>query len=200
MLNLIQVSGAVRSRPTAVGQFVNHARSDSATGIGTSPNVSDRRDVIRSFGRQTLCLTERCLQEITESGIPFDDAFRYSHQLLSICLSGTRIACSGFKSAEKREIAEQVLLLGGNFTATVDRSTTLIIAARMMSTKVYQAMELGKPIVNSEWIQSCFRDLKNAATKPFILPKLAGCVITSSELTPKQRRELSKFTRDEGGV
>jgi hypothetical protein len=200
MLRCVKVSGAVRSRSPAAGQFVKHCRSDRAAQPIMSPKVSDSTDVIRSFGTRTLCLTEQCLQDLTQSGIPFEDAFRHSHQLLSICLAGLRIGCSGFDAAQKREIGKQVFLLGGNFMATVDESTTLLIAARMMSTKVYRAIGLGKPIVSSEWIQLCFRDLTNAETEPFILPKFAGCIITSSDLTPKQRTELSKYIRREGGV
>jgi hypothetical protein len=162
--------------------------------------ISHREDVIHDYGTAKLSLTKQCFQEIIQEGMRFGDAFCHSHQLIGICLWGVEVACTGFEANEIREIGKKVFLLGGKFTSVVTATTTVLIARRMMSAKVYTALTFDTPIVSIEWIQTCFENLSRIPFESFVMPKFAGCIITSSELTPKQRSGLSKFVKTNGGV
>jgi hypothetical protein len=95
---------------------------------------------------------------------------------------------------------KQVSLLGGTFQRCYNEDTTLVIAASSASPKVYAASQADLPIVTRTWLQSCFERRVRIPLKDFLIKPFFGCKFCSSDLTPRQRSELSRLVRAGGGL
>ncbi len=86
---------------------------------------------------------EQELQDIDEHRIP--------------CLGGLLVSCTGFGNVHTKELAKQVRLSGGDFSADLSSSCTHLIAKHREGDKYKFAQRKGIAIVSQEWLDECIK-------------------------------------------
>ena len=162
--------------------------------------ISDRNSVVQSFKSAKYHITEQVLQQMASQSLIAEDVFGNSRQLVSTCLSGMSIACSGLSSDEKIVLAKEIQLLGGRFVSKVDRGTSVLVTNRVISSKVFEARALEIPVLSQEWIHACFAKLERVPEQLGRVNKFEGLIVACSDLTPSQRVQVAAFVRKNGGV
>ena len=162
--------------------------------------VTDKENVIANYQSRAYYVTQQVLEQMVSLCLITENVFSSSRQLISTCLFGLRVACSGLSAEDKRELAKEVLLLGGVFVPQVHHDTSVLITNRVISTKVFQACDFEVPIVSPDWVHACFSQLELVPFNLHSVRKFEGLTITSSDLTQSQRTQSSSFVRQNGGT
>lgn len=68
---------------------------------------------------------------------------------------------------------------------------------RIIDSAQYKTFHL---ILAEQWIESCFQHNGYQSYEKFSIPPFYKLIITSSDLTPKQRNIISKIIHQNGGV
>jgi hypothetical protein len=153
--------------------------------------------VLSAYGSDLLCVAADCAAEAARRGLALLEPGR---QYLSLCLAGLCVTPAGFDADAARALAREVALLGGAFRRALTAETTVVVARRSASAKVYAAAAARLPVVGASWVRACFERRARAPLDAHRLRPFDGCVFTSSDLTAPQRAEAAALVAAGGGA
>ena len=172
----------------------------SSEGGEKTLHVSTIDYVLQKYNSKLLFVSEECLREIEMKKIAPESFMRNGHQYISTCLVDMNITSTGFEMDEIRVLLKEIGTLGGNFERYLNDRTSVLMAATTACHKVYSAAEQSIQVVTSAWVHACFDSRIRVPFTEYLIPPFLGCKCSSTDLTLKQRKDLSKLVKAGGGT
>ena len=176
------------------------AQENEHEGGATTLHVATVDNVKNRYNSKLLFVADECLKEIKSKGINPRDFLRDGHQYISTCLANVNITSTGFEIEDLRVLVKEIGMLGGNFERSLTKDTYALVAATTASHKVYSAAEISVPVVTTEWVHACFDSRVHIPLNEYRMPSFFGCKFSSTDLTMKQKKDISKLVKNGGGV
>lgn len=95
------------------------------------------------------CFRNICLQ-------PFCDLPLRPYPIFSQCMRGLEVTSSHLSPIKQRQIKNKIEMMSGKYCNNLHTTTSFLVTDSMLSQKTRSAIENNIPIMNIEWIESCW--------------------------------------------
>jgi len=117
------------------------------------------------------------------------------------------VSASGLPIKEREKVYSRIKEMGGKESRDFTESVTHLVTEGTTSEKYKVAVKLKKYVVNTQWIDECWKQFeKNGCVSKslkegtgFLLPPFIGCIISVSGLSLEKKEEIAKLTVKYGG-
>ncbi|XP_032667662.1 DNA topoisomerase 2-binding protein 1 isoform X2 [Odontomachus brunneus] len=127
--------------------------------------------------------------------------------IYTTAMRGMCICASGLSPENKDQIQQWVQYMGGFFTKQLRNSVTHLVTDSVMSAKYESAIEMKIPIMTKDWIKAVWEANLNEVVKAnneifdkYKCPVFMNLVVTSTNLSKRQKEEVKCLIHDHGGT
>ncbi|KAI4502718.1 hypothetical protein M0802_001762 [Mischocyttarus mexicanus] len=146
----------------------------------------------------------RCLIACFINGEPIPEG---TSPIFTTAMRELCICVSGLPPDVKVEIQKMVEYMGGFFTKQLRSCVTHLVTNCVMSAKYERAVELKIPVVTKDWVIAVWEENLNnfiEANDPIFdkykCPVFMNLVVTSTNLSKRQKEEIKNLINDNGGT
>ncbi|XP_077481033.1 DNA topoisomerase 2-binding protein 1 isoform X2 [Stigmatopora argus] len=123
----------------------------------------------------------------------------------NMAMADVTVSCTNLDKAARTEVMDLVQLMGGRVYLDLNVSVTHLIAGQVGSKKYLVAASLGKPILLSSWVKTCWEKSQNSLfrytelpTEEHLCPVLLGCTVCVTGLSSAERKEVQRQCKRHG--
>lgn len=146
------------------------------------------------------CFRNICLQ-------PFCDLPLRPYPIFSQCMRGLEVTSSHLSPIKQRQIKNKIEMMSGKYCNNLHTTTSFLVTDSMLSQKTRSAIENNIPIMNIEWIESCWLKYQyeyRRAGEMDIVSKYQVLIfhklnIVVSGQSMKEREEIKNLVETNGG-
>ncbi|XP_015175176.1 PREDICTED: DNA topoisomerase 2-binding protein 1 isoform X3 [Polistes dominula] len=146
----------------------------------------------------------RCLLTCFLNGEPIPEG---TSPIFTTAMRGLCICVSGLPPDMKVQIQQMVEYMGGYFTKQLRSCVTHLVTNCVMSAKYERAVELKIPIVTKDWVIAIweenlnnFIEAKDPTFDKYKCPVFMNLVVTSTNLSKRQKEEIKNLINSNGGT
>ncbi|KAJ8681698.1 hypothetical protein QAD02_017490 [Eretmocerus hayati] len=145
----------------------------------------------------------RCLLSCFVTGEPIPEG---TAPVFNVAMRGLIVSASGFSVSTKAEIQKLVEYMGGIYTKELRKSVNYLVTDFVMSAKYERAVGLGIKIVTIDWVKSVWETnltetipATDSQFEKHKCPVFFNLVVTTTNLSKRQKEEVRKLISDNGG-
>ncbi|KAI4486795.1 hypothetical protein M0804_006165 [Polistes exclamans] len=146
----------------------------------------------------------RCLITCFLNGEPIPEG---TSPIFTTAMRGLCVCVSGLPPDMKIQIQQLVEYMGGFFTKQLRSCVTHLITNCVMSAKYERAVELKIPVVTKDWVIAIweenlnnFIEAKDPIFDKYKCPVFMNLVVTSTNLSKRQKEEIKNLINSNGGT
>lgn len=159
--------------------------------------IGSKEEILQLYGSDQRIISNDFIESSMNS-IFFDISKVY--QVASTCLSGCNIMFIGFTLEERIHMYKIIKILSGDVSLSYNNDVNVIISSSALINNLQDMDTMNIRIVSRSWLDECYETLSCADIRPHILPPFVGFVVTSTNLSPDENREVREIIVNGGGV